>query len=71
VIKLNTDGIFLAGEGVGGWGFIGRDADGDVCISVSGRIQYAQDALQTEAEARIQAISCAQQRGIQKHSNGD
>jgi ribonuclease HI len=39
---------------------------GDICWSGAGRIAHAQDALQTEAEACIQAMTLAQQIGMTK-----
>uniref|UniRef100_A0ACD5X3E3 Uncharacterized protein n=1 Tax=Avena sativa TaxID=4498 RepID=A0ACD5X3E3_AVESA len=62
--KINIDGSFTTESRSGGWGFIIRDSDGDTVCSGAGRVLHAQDALQTEAEACIQAMNVAQQCGM-------
>jgi hypothetical protein len=58
--------VFFAESRCGGWGFIIRDSDGDTVWSGAGGVAHAQDALQTEAEACIQAMPVAQQYGMTK-----
>jgi ribonuclease HI len=62
--KVNIDGSFSAQDRSGGWGFIIRDSDGDTICSGAGRIPHAQDALQTEAVACIQAMQVAEEQGM-------
>uniref|UniRef100_A0A8I6WVG6 RNase H type-1 domain-containing protein n=1 Tax=Hordeum vulgare subsp. vulgare TaxID=112509 RepID=A0A8I6WVG6_HORVV len=66
MIKINIDGSFFKAAGHGGWGVVARDADGDVCFSAAGKLNHAQNALQTEAEACIKALGFAREYGMQR-----
>lgn len=66
VLKINTDGSYNKESNVGGWGFVIRDADGDVVGSGAGQINHAQDALHTKAEACLKALEAAQEWGISR-----
>ncbi|KAI4967714.1 hypothetical protein ZWY2020_016963 [Hordeum vulgare] len=63
MIKVNIDGSFFTAAGQGGWGVVARDADG-VCFP-RWKLNHAQDALQTEAEACLKALAIAQEYAIQ------
>jgi glucose dehydrogenase len=64
--KFLHDGSFFAESRCGGWGFIIHDSDGDTVWSGAGGVAHAQDALQAEAEACIQAMPVAHQYGMTK-----
>ncbi|KAE8817565.1 hypothetical protein D1007_04664 [Hordeum vulgare] len=66
MIKVNIDGSFFKAAGHGGWGVVAQDADGDVCFSAAGKLNHAQDALQTEAKACLKALAIAQEYGMQR-----
>lgn len=66
MLKINTDGSFCVESSSGGWGYINRDHDGDVVVTAAGRLAHAQDVLQTEAEACLQALYKAQELGISR-----
>uniref|UniRef100_A0A8I6WZ10 RNase H type-1 domain-containing protein n=1 Tax=Hordeum vulgare subsp. vulgare TaxID=112509 RepID=A0A8I6WZ10_HORVV len=66
MIKLNIDGSFFKAARQGGSVVVARDADGDVCFSAAGKLNHAQDALQTEAEACLKALAIAQEYGMQR-----
>lgn len=63
-LKINVDGSFSKETSSGGWGYVIRDHEGDVVVAAAGRLNHALDALQTEAEACIQALYKAQEMGI-------
>jgi ribonuclease HI len=63
-LKINTDGSYFPGTNHGGWGFIIRDADGDVRGSGYGHLQHIRDPLRAEAEACVQAIQAAASWGM-------
>ena len=63
-IKINTDGAYFPGTTHGGWGFIARDADGDVRGSGFGHLKNIRDALRAEAEACLRALHAAASWGI-------
>ncbi|RLM54708.1 hypothetical protein C2845_PM10G14190 [Panicum miliaceum] len=48
----------------GGWGFSIRDHEGQALAAGAGHIPHASDALQTEAEAVLHEINCAEKIGI-------
>ena len=58
-LKINVDGAFHSTAGSGGWGFVIRDNTGDAVGAGAGKIQHAVSAIQTEAEACLQALSAA------------
>jgi hypothetical protein len=58
-IKFNTDGAFFPGSNNGGWGFIPRDAQGDVRGSGYGHLRYIREPLRAEAEACVRALQYA------------
>ncbi|KAE8794848.1 hypothetical protein D1007_30414 [Hordeum vulgare] len=64
ILKINSDGSYNKDTSTGGWGYIIRDHEGDVVVSVAGRLNNVYDALQAEAEACIHAIYKAQELGI-------
>ncbi|XP_073360407.1 uncharacterized protein [Aegilops tauschii subsp. strangulata] len=63
-LKINVDGAFHNTAGSGGWGFVIRDNTGDAVGAGAGKIQHAVSAIQTEAEACLQALSAAAVWGI-------
>ncbi|KAF8783607.1 hypothetical protein HU200_000460 [Digitaria exilis] len=46
-LKINCHGAFDPITKVGGWGFVIRDADGDVACAGRGLIQHAHDPFQS------------------------
>ncbi|KAK1682721.1 hypothetical protein QYE76_043569 [Lolium multiflorum] len=64
VVKINTDGSFLASMNTRGWGAIARDHLGVPVFAACGFIPDAADALQAELTALIQAIPVAEQMGL-------
>jgi hypothetical protein len=63
-VLINTDAAFIADQGRGGWGAVGRDSDGDMVFAAAGAIQHASDAFQAEADALLQGLILADQLGI-------
>lgn len=59
-------GLFFEESMNGGWGFIIRDNLGGVICAGAGQIPHLKDAIQTEAEACIQAINAAIELGMGK-----
>ena len=64
ILKINVDGSFHSDKKCGGWGFVIRDHMGDVIGAGAGRVEYAQDVLQVEAEACVHALNYAQEWGM-------
>lgn len=65
-LKINVDGSFNKENSAGGWGYVIRDSDGDMVIAGAGRLEHAQDALHSEAEACVQGLYKAQELGMGK-----
>jgi hypothetical protein len=65
-IKINTDGAYFPGTSHGGWGFIARDADGDVRGTGYGHLRNIRDPLRAEAEACLKALYTAAEWGMTK-----
>jgi hypothetical protein len=63
-IKINFDGSFFADRSTGGWGFIARDAQGDVRGAGAGPIHHVSSAVQAEAIACGEAIMAATMWGM-------
>jgi hypothetical protein len=66
-VLINNDGSFLINRRRGGWGAVGRDSDGYLV----GAVQYASDALQTEATAMLHGIQMVTQLGIWESQIGN
>ncbi|GJN08391.1 hypothetical protein PR202_ga26304 [Eleusine coracana subsp. coracana] len=64
--KINIDGAFLAESNSGGWGFMIRDQTGSVLEAGAGNIQWAADALKTEALAAMAGVQRAAYWGMPK-----
>lgn len=64
LIKLNVDGAFQSNTYTGGWGFVARDAEGEVRGSGLGRIANVASALQAEAVACGEAVQAAANWGM-------
>ena len=58
-IKVNCDAAFDAVTGNGGWGFVLRDADGDVVSARRCRVESLLNALHGELIAGIQGVQAA------------
>jgi ribonuclease HI len=65
-LKVNCDGSFLPGTRQGGWGFVIRDAQGDVMGAAAGRLDDIAGPERAEAEACNHALQFAASWGIQK-----
>jgi ribonuclease HI len=63
-LKINTDGSFYQSSLSGGWGFVMRNALGQVVMAAAGHIDHANNAMQTEATACLRAIQTAKELGI-------
>lgn len=57
-LKINCDGAFHADTGAAGWGFVIRDADGDVALAGKGRLDHV-DSFQAEAISCLQGVQAA------------
>ncbi|RLN31080.1 hypothetical protein C2845_PM05G15540 [Panicum miliaceum] len=68
-LKINSDGAFDPVTKKGGWGFIIRDAAGDVVHAGAGAVQYAMDALHVEVLACLAAVRAAGDRGSGFHAS--
>jgi hypothetical protein len=62
--KINTDGSYNLHSRSGGWGFVIRDTNGDVCWAGAGNITRAAFALQAKAIAAFKAIQQAVHLGM-------
>jgi hypothetical protein len=63
-LKINCDGSYVPITKAGGWGFVIRDGEGAVRGSGAGRINWVASPAQAEAEACIQALRYAADRGM-------
>jgi hypothetical protein len=66
LLKINTDGSMDLVSRSGGWGFVVRDALGEVAGAGAGYMAHVQDALHTEAEACLHALLLSQAWGISR-----
>ncbi|GJN20559.1 hypothetical protein PR202_gb07951 [Eleusine coracana subsp. coracana] len=64
VYKVNVDGAFSPAGRSGGWGFVIRNGVGEVLEAGAGKIEWAQDALQTEALAAMKGLEKASYWGM-------
>jgi ribonuclease HI len=62
-LKINTDGSFFQSSLSGGWGYVIRNSFGEAVASAAGRVDYASNALQTEAVACLHAIHAVHDLG--------
>uniref|UniRef100_A0A8I6XAV8 RNase H type-1 domain-containing protein n=1 Tax=Hordeum vulgare subsp. vulgare TaxID=112509 RepID=A0A8I6XAV8_HORVV len=53
-------------SGSGGWGFVVRNSNGEAVGVAVGRLDHAQDALHTEADACSRALHLVQECGISR-----
>ncbi|KAF8715480.1 hypothetical protein HU200_027134 [Digitaria exilis] len=63
-LKVNCDAAVDQDTGSRGWGFIIRDADGDVVIAGRGRLDHLMDSLHAETIACLQGAQAAADLGI-------
>jgi ribonuclease HI len=63
-IMINIDGAFHADSGSGGWGCIARDHSSSPIFAAAGSVSNAGEAIRTETQALLQAITIAEQFGI-------
>jgi hypothetical protein len=47
-LKINVDGSFREAAGIGGWGAVIRDEEGEVVYAAAASIPYVRDALHAE-----------------------
>jgi hypothetical protein len=66
VLKINSDGAFVAASGEGGWGFVTRNDQGDVVKAGAGRKEFLMDALHSEMVACLMGVQTAVEMGITK-----
>jgi hypothetical protein len=65
-LKINSDGVYCAASGTGGWGYVIRDEEGSVIWAGAGRSDYLLDALHAEALGCLQGIRAAGEKGISR-----
>jgi ribonuclease HI len=63
-VMINIDGAFRADSGTGGWGCIARDHSSLPIFAAAGSISNVGEAIHTETQALLQAITIAEQFGI-------
>ncbi|KAL6606756.1 hypothetical protein ACP70R_042409 [Stipagrostis hirtigluma subsp. patula] len=63
-IKLNSDGAFDERSKEAGWGFVIRDADGDVVSAGRGSLKRAVNAFHAELVACLHGVVEAEKKGI-------
>lgn len=63
-LKINCDATYNANGRNGGWGFVIRDADGDVVAAGRGRLHHVLDPFQAEVIACLQGVQAAADLGI-------
>ncbi|CAO2192773.1 unnamed protein product [Urochloa humidicola] len=63
-LKINTDGAFSERLGEGGWGYVIRDAAGDVIRAGAGKLSYVSDAMQAEVKACMAGVRAAIEEGM-------
>jgi ribonuclease HI len=66
VLKINSDGVFIANEKCGAWGFVISDSAGQGVLARSGRLPAVHDALAAEGEACLAALYAAMAAGISR-----
>jgi len=66
VLKVNTDGAFMAKEKCGAWGFVIRDSEGHGVLAGAGHLRAVYDALSAEGEACLAALQAAMEAGISR-----
>ncbi|RLN33599.1 hypothetical protein C2845_PM03G24330 [Panicum miliaceum] len=64
VLKINSDGAFVAQTGEGGWGFVIRDKEGEVIYAGAGKLEHLRDALQAEIRACLEGTKGAAEMGL-------
>jgi ribonuclease HI len=64
--KINIDGAFHSDSRTGGWGFVIRNANGDVLASGAGKISFTSSVIHTEAIAAYKGLQHAAQLRITK-----
>ncbi|KAF8769088.1 hypothetical protein HU200_006942 [Digitaria exilis] len=62
-MKINCVASFNEARGDGGWGYVIRDADGDVVSAGRGRLNHVLDSFQAEVIACLQGIQGAAELG--------
>jgi ribonuclease HI len=63
-VLLNSDGAFVPETGLGGWGAVARDNNGDMIVAEAGSVPFASDAMHTETYALMKAIELATRLGF-------
>lgn len=64
ILKINCDAAFCERGRNGGWGYVIRDADGDVVSAGRGRLDHVIDSFQAEVIACLQGLQAAVELGI-------
>ena len=64
--KINIDGAFHSDSRTGGWGFVIRNANGEVIASGAGNISFAASVIHSEAIAAYKGLQHAAQLGMAK-----
>ncbi|RLN13604.1 hypothetical protein C2845_PM09G15520 [Panicum miliaceum] len=63
-MKINSDGAFHPAAGDGGWGFVIRNAAGEVMRAGAGKIQKLLDAIHAEVAACCEGVRVAAECGM-------
>lgn len=66
VVKINSDGSYMAGTGEGGWGYVIRDGEGGVLYAGAGNLVRLTEALQAEVQACWEGAKAAAEHGIER-----
>ncbi|RLM58312.1 hypothetical protein C2845_PM18G02500 [Panicum miliaceum] len=65
VVSATTESRRLTeGTGEGGWGYVIRDAEGEVICAGAGKLSHLQDALHAEIRACMQGAKAAADHGM-------
>jgi hypothetical protein len=63
-VMLNVDASFVEETGIGGWGCIARDSDGDILFAAAGSCEHFVDPMHDETISLLKAIDLAEQFGV-------
>ena len=66
VLKVNTDGAFMAKDKRGAWGFVIIDSEGHGVLAGVGHLRAVHNALSAERESCLAALQAALEAGISR-----
>ena len=65
-LKINTDGSYNSGNGLGAWGFVIRDLDGEVVVAGAGGM--CRSACSSQCNQKTNLMEETRQHVIRQHS---